>query len=244
MIVAIHQPNLFPRLKVLQKLALADVWIVLDDVQFEKRDYQNRTLLVPNHGQRKPSWFTLSVKLPFGQSTPINIVELEDRNPVQRIEQALVFSYRASVEFKLIRGYLIERMRMSEANLVELGISSTTELLHLAGFEPKIIRSSSLNLKDVTKSSRLVELCKQVDATVYIADSGGSNYLEEGLFNEAGVDVLWHVWRTPVGTAAQKINGQVRNGSGLNLLALSREEFVESVANCSVSRQRCWTEGK
>lgn len=47
MIVAIHQPNLFPRLKILQKLALADIWIVLDNVQYCQREYQNRTLIVP-----------------------------------------------------------------------------------------------------------------------------------------------------------------------------------------------------
>lgn len=35
---AIHQPNLFPRLTTLAKLFAADYWIVLDDVQFTRRD--------------------------------------------------------------------------------------------------------------------------------------------------------------------------------------------------------------
>ncbi|NED93467.1 WbqC family protein [Streptomyces sp. SID11233] len=38
---AIHQPNLFPRLTTLAKLFAADYWIVLDDVQFTRRDYQH-----------------------------------------------------------------------------------------------------------------------------------------------------------------------------------------------------------
>ncbi|MEV8399494.1 WbqC family protein [Streptomyces niveus] len=39
-----HQPNLFPRLSMLAKLYAADCWIVLDDVQFTRRDYQHRAL--------------------------------------------------------------------------------------------------------------------------------------------------------------------------------------------------------
>ncbi|WP_348538516.1 WbqC family protein [Streptomyces sp. 4R-3d] len=41
----IQQPNLFPRLTTLAKLFAADYWIVLDDVQFTRRDYQHRTRL-------------------------------------------------------------------------------------------------------------------------------------------------------------------------------------------------------
>lgn len=42
---AIHQPNLLPRLSTLAKIASCDVWIVLDDVQFVRRDYQHRARL-------------------------------------------------------------------------------------------------------------------------------------------------------------------------------------------------------
>jgi len=44
---AIHQPNFFPRLSTLAKLYAADVWVILDDVQFSRRDYQHRCYLPP-----------------------------------------------------------------------------------------------------------------------------------------------------------------------------------------------------
>lgn len=43
--VRTDQPNLFPRLTTLAKLFAADTWIILDDVQFTRRDYQHRTRL-------------------------------------------------------------------------------------------------------------------------------------------------------------------------------------------------------
>ena len=43
MIVAIHQPCYLPWLGYLQRMAQADLFVVLDHVQFERANYQNRT---------------------------------------------------------------------------------------------------------------------------------------------------------------------------------------------------------
>jgi WbqC-like protein family len=37
LLCAIHQPNFLPRLSTLAKLYAADIWIILDDVQFTRR---------------------------------------------------------------------------------------------------------------------------------------------------------------------------------------------------------------
>ena len=83
MTCAIHQPNVFPRLATLAKLYAADVWIVLDDVQFNARDYQHRAWLAgsdPLHGQ----WLSLPVHKPFGRATRINEVVLLERDKSAR----------------------------------------------------------------------------------------------------------------------------------------------------------------
>ena len=43
MIVAIHQPHYLPWLGYLHRMAQVDLFILLDHVQFERRNYQNRT---------------------------------------------------------------------------------------------------------------------------------------------------------------------------------------------------------
>src|SRR4030095_1673934 len=43
MIVAIHQPHYLPWLGYLHRMAQVDLFIVLDHVQFERRNYQNRS---------------------------------------------------------------------------------------------------------------------------------------------------------------------------------------------------------
>ena len=45
MIVAAHQPHYMPWLGYLDKLAKADLFVIMDDLQFEAQNYQNRQRL-------------------------------------------------------------------------------------------------------------------------------------------------------------------------------------------------------
>src|SRR6185369_9034093 len=68
MIVAAHQPHYLPWLGYLDKLGKSDVFVVMDDLQFEAQNYQNRQRLKLADG---PAW--LSVPLAHGsQSDLIN----------------------------------------------------------------------------------------------------------------------------------------------------------------------------
>ncbi|MET9972249.1 WbqC family protein, partial [Streptomyces sp. NPDC006356] len=72
---AIHQPNVFPRLTTLAKLFAADYWIVLDDVQFTRRDYQHRARLADPARQQ---WLTIPTHLPNGRPTLIRDAVIDD----------------------------------------------------------------------------------------------------------------------------------------------------------------------
>ena len=45
MLVAIHQPTFMPWLGYFDRMARADLFVLLDHVQFERRNYQNRALI-------------------------------------------------------------------------------------------------------------------------------------------------------------------------------------------------------
>src|SRR6478609_3780871 len=56
MIVAAHQPAYLPWLGYLHKLASCDVFVVLDDVQYEARNFQNRNRVKTSNGA---TWLTV-----------------------------------------------------------------------------------------------------------------------------------------------------------------------------------------
>ena len=55
MIVAAHQPHFLPWLGYLAKVAAADVFVVMDDLQYEAQNFQNRNRLKLNNGAQ---WLT------------------------------------------------------------------------------------------------------------------------------------------------------------------------------------------
>jgi len=65
LLCAIHQPNFFPRLSTLPKLFIADIWVVLDDVQFARRDYQHRCRIANSDGIER--WLTIPIHLRCGR---------------------------------------------------------------------------------------------------------------------------------------------------------------------------------
>ena len=58
----VHQPYFFPWLGYLSKLCFCDIFVVLDNVYFTKRQYLDRTRIIDMHGD--VSWLSL----PTGQN--------------------------------------------------------------------------------------------------------------------------------------------------------------------------------
>ncbi|MBV8758449.1 MAG: WbqC family protein, partial [Deltaproteobacteria bacterium] len=59
MIVAAHQPAYLPWLGYLDKMAKADVFVVMDDLQYEAQNFQNRNRIKLNNGA---AWLTVPLE--------------------------------------------------------------------------------------------------------------------------------------------------------------------------------------
>jgi len=59
MIVATHQPNYLPYLGFFDKMQKSDVFVILDDVQFNRRDFQHRNKIRRSNGWQ---WLTVPVE--------------------------------------------------------------------------------------------------------------------------------------------------------------------------------------
>ena len=51
MIIAGHQPQYLPYLGIFNKIAKADIFVFADNLQYEKKSWQNRTLIKSNRGE-------------------------------------------------------------------------------------------------------------------------------------------------------------------------------------------------
>jgi hypothetical protein len=227
--IAIHQPNFFPRLKVLQKIASADIWCVLDSVQYCAREWQNRTRIVATHGDNQAFWFSVPVRRPHGRNTLISDVSIVNPSLTAPLaERTLFHAFKQSPYWSTIKDLLSNlRPLLAADSLARLCVDTTCLLLRIAGRQPTLIFASSLPVKGKA-STLMAAICRYLNATTYLADSGGRNYLQPAHFRE--MEVLWQNWCEP----PEKLPGisSWRNISSVNYLArLGPEQFTRQIRN-------------
>jgi len=191
-ICAVHQPNLFPRISTLFKLYSADVWIVLDDVQFNARDYQNRAWLQSPDGTYG-QWLTLATHKPDGRATRIKDVTLVDPLKSEKRLLALVKQFygrcRRWPQLRPIIERIAESVRDHDG-LAQVGELSTRLLLNDLGWHGTVVRSSSFNVSG-ERSARLAELSSQFGSRRYLCGTGGARYLDIKPFEERQIAVQY-----------------------------------------------------
>ncbi len=238
--IAIHQPNLFPRLKVLQKLANADVWCILDSVQYCTREYQNRTKIIPIHGDNIPFYLSIPVsKLNERKSrnSIINEMIVINQNYIDYIEQTLFHAFYRAKYWDSIN-QLIDNLKEypKSDKLANFCVNVICSLLLIANKKPVLIYSSELPVTG--KSSNLIaNLCRYLNYNIYLTDSGSYNYLKPYHFN--GIEVLWQNWKEPA-EKSENIESW-RNISSLNYLSrFGTELFSKHLLNAEFKVDPIW----
>lgn len=184
--VAIHQPQYIPWLSYLRKIAASDLFIILDSVAFQKNGLQNRNRIKTAQG---PLWLTVPVKQKLG--SPLKDVEIDNTTDWRRKHwSTLRQSYGKAPCFQLYApGF--ERVYSREwTRLADLNIELLELLLKCFGIATRLARSSAMKAEGA--ASRIVlNLCLEAGATEYISGEGAKDYLDEKVFAEAGVALVY-----------------------------------------------------
>ncbi len=240
--VAIHQPNFLPRLKVLQKLAHADIWCVLDTVQYCSREWANRARIVAMHGNNNSFWLSIPVHLPSSRSTLISEVKIVAPTLIgPLIEKTLFHAFHLAPCWNTITDLLsVLEPHYAINNLTSLCIKTTCALLQIAKRQPTVILASSLPVKG--KSSNLIALlCKYIKANIYLTGSGSYNYLDSSYFTD--IEVLWQNWHEPRDLCSGIDSW--RNISSINYLArFGKEKFVRHLLGGEFTSDHSWQSQK
>ena len=77
---------------------------------------------------------------------------------------------------------------MISADLYQTNSSIIRHLIKKLNINTLVVEDYQTNL---TSTARLVDICKRYDATTYLAGQGGKDYLNEELFSQQGLDVIY-----------------------------------------------------
>ena len=202
MLVAIHQPHYVPWLGYLDRMAKADLFIVLDHVQFERRNYQNRTAI---RLEDQDKWLTVPV-VQLSQKERIIDKQVDNSEGGSRAWgpnhfKTLRYAYRKAPFFEQYAPRLQEILEARWDKLVDLDLAMLDFLRDAFQVRTPLKRSSEMNAGGA-RSELLLNLCKEAGAgSTFLGGLGGSRgYLDLAAFAAAGIGVAWQEFKHPVYT--------------------------------------------
>lgn len=180
--VTIHQPQFLPWLGYLDKIDRADLFIVLDTVQFKKNEWQNRNRIRTADGWQ---WLTVPVLHHFGQ--PVQDVLINPTAAWREQHLRALEMHYARAPFR--DRYLPELQGIyaqSWAKLSDLNLAVLRWLLQMYGITTPLRCASDMVARD-EPTDRLIDLCRAIGATQYLAGPGADGYMDKSRFEASGV---------------------------------------------------------
>ena len=199
MLIAIHQPHYVPWLGYLDRMVKADLFIVLDHVQFERRNYQNRTMIrLEGEGR----WLTVPV-VQLSQKERIVDKRVDNSEEGSRAWgpnhfKTLKYAYRKAPYFETYAPRLREILEARWDKLVDLDMAMLDFLREAFQIRTPLRRSSEMRA-DGARSDLLLNLCKEVGpGSAFLGGLGGSRgYLDLEAFAQSGIGVQWQDFKHP-----------------------------------------------
>lgn len=185
--VVISQPMLFPWPGMLEQVALADVFVHYDDVQFVRKSFTRRVQVKTPQG---PAWLTVPTRS-HARDTLIADLLTDDgqdwrASALRLLSQNYARAPHADTMLALVQAVL-NRPDGPLAPLLIDGLELLAERFGLAA-TTRFVASSDLGVSG-RASQRILDICRALGASRYVTGMGGLGYLDHAAFDDAGVAV-------------------------------------------------------
>jgi len=169
MICSIHQPQSFPWLGFFAKIYLSDIFVLLDNVQFKKNEYQNRNKIkINNEGK----WLTVPVRYKFGQI--INEVEINNNDSWKSKHLKTLYNvYCKSAFFKKNFPDIELIYQKKFKYLSDFNVEFINWSLQKLSIETKVVTASKIieqkDIQNIQATEKLAKIINAVNCNQYLS---------------------------------------------------------------------------
>lgn len=196
---SIHQPHYFPWIGYFDKMAKADVFVLLDQVQLEKGSQMLRNRVLDPNGQ--PKFLTISAETKDFLNREYRELATKDIPQwTARQINALKNYYRKAPAAKEIFPFLDAFFQREDPTICQWTCGSIELVRQLLDIKTPLLYQSDISYDRRCKRSDLVyAICKAVGADTYFSGRGASvEYLDREKFAENGVKIVFQDFTHPV----------------------------------------------
>lgn len=197
MIITIHQPEHLPWLGLFNKIAKAEVFVILDSVQYEKNYFQSRNKILGTNGVQ---WINIPVATKGHMNGSIATTEISKvgNNAIWREKylRTITQSYKKYPFYEEVFPELESAINTDTDLFCDINIAIIKNFCNRLNINPKYVRSSELDV-DGLKSTLILDICKELKTDIYIAGPSGRDYLDMQSFADNGITVKFNDYHHP-----------------------------------------------
>ena len=183
--LGIMQPYFFPYIGYWQLMALTDIYVIYDDVNFIKGGWINRNRILGPDG---PFYINVPCK---NAGSGIRICDVgTDISPtyLRKISNTLTFAYRRAPYFEDVYPFIFELMSFRSDSLADYLSNAIEKTASGLGIDTTFIRSSGTPLApELRGQTRVIEICRKLGAADYYNAIGGVKLYSPDEFEKAGI---------------------------------------------------------
>lgn len=196
MVIGILQPGYLPWLGFFEQLYRSDLFVIYDDVQYDKQGWRNRNRIKTVNGVQ---WLTVPVRHASAEHQLILEVRIDNRlNWRKKHLESIRQSYVKAPFFEKYFTIFEEAYSRDWEYLIDLDLYFIEKLAHALGIlEKPLIRSSALDIKG-GRIDRLIKICNYFNAATFYEGAAGSNYIDQEEFIKKGITVVFQDYVHPV----------------------------------------------
>lgn len=195
---AIHQPHYFPWLGYMDKMAKADQFIILDEVQLTDRSPMVRNKFLTFSGREET--LSLSIQKKGYREKKTREIELFHIEEMQKKHQKFFeCNYKRASYFDEIMKHMEAVFERPYHNLIEIEMDTVNLIKGLLDIKTEVIYQSDLSYNRENKNSDLMKnLCISSGADIYLSGNGARNYMNIESFERDGIRVYYQNFKYPV----------------------------------------------
>lgn len=199
MMLTAHQPNYLPYAGFFEKIARADRFLVVDNVQFVKRGtfgwmHRNR---IRTNSPEGWDWLSVPVLTKGKYTQSIADAEIDNSTPWARKHwRAIEFNYRRAPHFRLYAGEIRDLYERRWERFCDLSCAFIDVLLRLLGLPRALERTSALGIEGES-TGLVLAMCRAVGADAYLSGVHGRDYLQPEEFERQGVRLVFQEFTCP-----------------------------------------------
>jgi len=212
--VAMHQSQYLPWLGYLEKIDFADTFVIVDNVQLKKTEWQTRNRIKTSLGWQ---WLTLPVAGKF----PINIENarvLRKSFWLNKHLRKIKHHYQKSAHFSKYFTEFSDVLKEAPENLSDFNVFVLKWLMSAYGIKTPIVFSKEFSTS-THPTRRLIDLCERLNANIFLVGSGGTSYIDSDMFNyNSNVALRIQRYKHPTYKQAKSKSEFMSHMSSLDLL--------------------------